>query len=171
MKKLLLGALLLLSTLSFSQKKEKLFSGGLIITNYKMDTRESSNIGVGVTFTLWNIYFDINSNWVGGRGEQLDFQSSQSYDTYKTNVLSINGGYSFQLNKKFIVTPTIGMTSNSDIWEDPIGNTTNFSIERESKVGIGCNMQFEPLHPLNLLVGYNTNEGLKFGIIIDFNSK
>jgi hypothetical protein len=172
MKNLILIATLLFSTICFSQDKQKLFSAGLIGVNYNsIDTRNSPDVGRGFAITMWNVYLDINSNWVSGRGNQLDFQSSQSYDTNKTNIVSLNGGYSFKLNDRFVFTPTIGITSVSDIWEDPIGETTNFSIERKSIVGFGCNIQFEPIHPLNLSIGYGSNEGFRFGFIIDFNKK
>jgi hypothetical protein len=171
MKRLILTYLLLTSFVCLSQGSGKLFSGGLILTNYNLDSRESSNLGIGAAFTLWNVYFDISSNWVSGRGNYLDFQSSQSYDTNKTNLLSINGGYSFRVNNRISITPTIGATSITDIWEDPIGNTTNFSVDRGTRFGAGVNVQIEPIHPLNIMVGYGTNDGLRIGVIMDFNSR
>jgi hypothetical protein len=161
-----------LSINTFSQTKDKpIFSGGLTFANYNIDTRKSPNFGVGVAFTLWNVYFDITSNWVNGAGEYLEYQSDSSYDTGKTNVVSGNLGYSFQLPKNFILTPYCGMVATTDIWEDPILNTTNFAVKRETKFNVGGLIQYEPIHPLNIYFGYANYEGVKFGVIIDFTPK
>jgi hypothetical protein len=170
MRNLILGVLLLLSTLSFSQNTKPIWFGAVGISNYNTDAKKSSNTGFGFSMTMWNVYVEINSNWSFGSGNYLDFQSSQSYNTGKLSIMTINGGYSFNaLEDKIILTPMIGYSSTTEIWEDPIGATTNFNGPSKSYVNLGGIVQGKVSKVVYPYVGYGTFDGLKFGVSFKLN--
>ena len=188
MKKLFLGALLLLSTLGFSQTTkpkndaysqymkiynhqyglDKNFFGSIGISNYNLHSK-SSDMGFGISLTLWNVYFEFNSNFASGKGDNLNFQSSQSYNTGKLTASTLNIGYAIKADKERIVlTPFIGMGFTSEIWEDPIGMTTQFTKNEKTEFNMGCIAQYRATKSIYPYIGYGTFDGIKAGISFNF---
>lgn len=121
MKKLLLTLILVISLplVSFSQNNLSC-SMGLGVVAYSIDTKSASPVGLNMSISFDKIYMDFSSNLASGKGEYLDFSSSETYSANKINVGVINIGYIIS-NDRFYIIPIIGYGWSKDIYQDPIG--------------------------------------------------
>lgn len=166
MKKFIISLILIITIpiITFSQID---FSLG--ISNYSVDTKESTSVGFNFGFSYDFLYFDASSNFVSGKGEQLDFSSSSTYKTDKVNIVLINIGVNIYLVKSiWSITPLIGYGTTSAIYEDPIGWDTYYYDDKRGYANFGI-MSKLYLNELGIFIGTGTIENFKLGISFKVN--
>src|SRR5690606_440168 len=138
MKKLLfLIAVLFLSVSScYCQNNNLGFSFGAGVSVFSEDAKESSNVGAYLSFSINKVYFSIASNFAKGKGEELDYSSSETYNSNKVVLGLLNFGYIFEINK-FNIIPVLGYGWSREIYEDPIAFDTYFYGDSETHFNAG----------------------------------
>lgn len=163
MKKLFSSILLVISVFIFGQENKPLYFMGAGFGVFSGDTRESSAVGLNLNFALANVYMDFSSNFSTGDGEELDYSSSQTYESDKLQVNLINFGYAIRLNKVSII-PVMGYGWTRKIYQDPVAFDTYFYGDSEGKFNIGAIGVFEAFKGGGFYAGVGSFEVFKAGV-------
>lgn len=138
MKKFVL--LILLSTaftiIGSAQSSEITGMIGAGVSVFDAETKESSNAGVSLSFAISGFYIDLSSNFASGDGEELEFSSSQTYESDKLLVSVINFGYMVPVGE-IRITPVMGYGWTREIFQDPVGWNTYYYGDAEGHFNIG----------------------------------
>jgi hypothetical protein len=152
----------------FSQRLD-VFDMSLGVTVFSLDTKSSSNVGVNMGITIDNFYCDLSGNMSTGKGEYLDFSSSNTYSANKSNVSIFNVGYNIFIlqSKNWSITPIIGLGWISDIYQDPIGWETYFYGDTETYFNFGFISKIY-IDKVGVFAGMGILEKFKFGLSYSF---
>jgi len=131
-----------------------------------IQTKESSNLSLEMSVTLFGLYIDAASNLAKGEGTKLDFSSNQTYSTNKVEIVSMNFGYAIPLSysKPIYFTPFVGFVSTYDIYEDFVPPVTYFTKEDKTYFNAGGLIMCNVNDLVNLQIGISTKQYIKFGI-------
>lgn len=124
-------------TLSLSTFSQIYVSGGLSL--YNINTNRA---GMSIGFGFNKAHLDVSSNFASGEGEQLNFQSNQSYLTEKISMSVINFGYYVAVIDELQILPIIGVYSKRDIAQDPIAFETWFFTNEKLGLNAGLGAQY-----------------------------
>jgi len=167
MKKVLLSIVVMLvfTLTSFSQSDLSLG-----VTGFSLDTKLSSKVGINLGVSINHFYCDLSSNMASGKGEELDFSSSSTYNANKLSVGVINVGYNFYIlpSHMWSVTPMIGYGYAREIYEDPIGWDTYFYGNTNSYINFAIITKVY-IDKVGIFVGTGVIEKFKFGLSYKFN--
>jgi len=150
----------LLFSVGVMAQKEVMF--GLTGNQFNFDTRNSSQRGYGMIFSWNKIYMDISSNFAQAEGEQLKFSSSSTFTLNKVQAMCLNFGYILKL-KSVAVIPIIGWGNTGDIYQDPVGWMTYYTVDK-SHFNVGIIGRLLVAKQFSIQGGYATFEGIKIGI-------
>ena len=164
---LLLSILIISSSNLYSQNSDYTLSTGIGLSYFNEDTQDASPVGVSFSLSVYNFYFGFASNLAKGKGEELDYSSSETYNANKTSVAVINFGYIIDLNK-FGIVPLIGYGSSRKIYEDPISFDTYFYGDRVSKINFGVKGMYFINDTIGITLGIGTYEMLTAAINFRF---
>lgn len=157
--------MLVLTLTSFSQSDVSLG-----VVGFSLDTKLSSEIGLNMGVSINHFYCDLSGNMATGKGEELDFSSSSTYNANKLSVGVINVGYNIYILPTHLwsVTPMIGYAWGREIYEDPIGWNTYFYGDTKSYVNFGLITKVY-IDKVGIFVGTGVIENFKFGLSYKFN--
>ena len=133
------------------------------VSYFPIDTKDASNVGFNIMFTINKIYCDISSNGASGDGEELDFSSSYTRPANKLNVGVFNVGYIISVKKVSII-PMVGYGWSNEIYQDPIGWDTYYygKATGHFNIGVAGNVQLSKM--VGLYVGVGNYERFKAGL-------
>lgn len=167
MKKILfLISIIVISTMTISAQIDI----SLGMTGFALNTKSSSKIGFNMGLTINHFYCDFSNNFASGKGEELDFSSSNTYKADKLSVGIINVGYNINVfpSNTWYITPLIGYGYARDIYEDPVGFDTYFYGKTKSYFNFGVITKVY-LNKFGIFGGIGTFEKFKFGLAYKFN--
>jgi hypothetical protein len=167
MKKLLL---VLFSMLVFTLTSFGQTDLSLGVTGFSLDTKLSSKVGLNIGVSINHFYCDLSSNMASGKGEELDFSSSSTYNANKMSVGVINVGYNIFIlpSKIWSITPMIGYGYAREIYEDPIGWDTYFYGDTKSYINFAVITKVY-VNNIGIFAGTGVIERFKFGLSYKFN--
>lgn len=140
------------------------------LVNFYEKPEHSSDIGVHFGGSFYGIYIDLSSNLAYGRGEEVDFNSNDSYEKRREDLFTFNIGVvaaTFFKDRavQFEVIPVIGFYSMLDVYQSPEGYDTKCfsSIPLESNLNAGVVLRITD-KKMGLLLGMGTCEKYKLGL-------
>lgn len=162
MKKYLI-LIFIMVLLSVKVQGQNIFSIGAYGTVFNQDTKNASRIGIGSSFTLFNIYIDFSSNLAKGKGEYLNYSSSYTTSANKKAVSVFNVGYVFSF-KKLKAIPLVGVGYVSNIYEDPLLFDSYYLGDKFAKLNVGFVLAYPILDFIDVTVGGGIFEMAKIGL-------
>lgn len=130
---------------------------------FNTESFESSNVGISLSMELANFYLGYSTNFAAGKGEELDYSSSQTNKTDKLRIYEINIGYTISL-KKFSITPLLGFNTESKIYEDPIAFDSYYYGDKERNFSIGVTGSYYFSDHFSVYLGTGTYQIFKTGL-------
>jgi hypothetical protein len=103
-----------------------------------------------------------------GKGEELNFSSSSTYNANKLSVGVINFGYNILPSNIWSVTPMIGYGYAREIYEDPIGWNTYFYGDTKAYINFAIITKIY-VDKIGIFIGTGVIEKFKFGLSYKFN--
>jgi len=119
------------------------FSMGIGVSVTNLDVGSASPVGMAFDFNVFKFHFDFATNLASGKGDELDFSSSETTKSDKQSWYSINMGYNFDLKNNWYLVPKVGLVVLNDIWEDPVGWNTYYEESAGTKVQCGVEIRKE----------------------------
>lgn len=169
MKKNILMVLLTLTIpiIALSQTTDLDVMLGAGVSVFNADTKESYSAGISFSFAISGFYIDLASNFASGDGEELEFSSSQTYDSDKLLASVINFGYMIPLGN-FRITPVIGYGWTKEIFQDPVGWDTYYYGDSEGRFNIGVKGMILFDEKVGLYFGVGCYERISGGLSLYF---
>ena len=138
-------------------------SMGLGVSVTTLDVGSASPVGLVFDLNMWNVHLDFASNMATGKGEYLEFSSTQTTKADKQVWYAINAGYNIEIKNSWYIVPKIGCIILRDIWEDPVAWDTYYEESAGTKAQFGAEIRKEINH-VNLKVCSSTTEIFSAGI-------
>lgn len=172
MKKILLIVLLIFPLVVNAQNERRKISfdigmgAGYSTLN---DHKNSSNIVWSNSISIMGFYFEFNMNLAKGKGEYLNFSSSQTYPSNKTNISSYLAGWNVYIPKSnFVVVPKIGVVEKTEIFEDPVLFNSWYKGNPEYKFTVGASVKYLFKNNLGIVLGASLHQPISVQALIWF---
>ena len=117
------------------------FSMGLGTSITGLEVGSASPVGVIWEMEIVNVYIGFASNLAAGKGEYLEFSSSQTSKSDKQSWYAINFGYNFPIKKGWSFLPKLGFIITQDIWQDPVGWDTYYKKTDKTVPQVGVDIR------------------------------
>jgi hypothetical protein len=147
--------------------KQDEISFGLSFTNVEAFKSNSTGLSIGYDYDWFHV--DFATNFATGEGDELEFESSETYKEDKRSWYILNFGMNIQPIENVILTPKIGYVSIKDIYTDPIGTDTYFMEHYKTKFNLGVIVKYTT-NNITLRVGTGIVEVIYVGIGINLNN-
>lgn len=110
----------------------------------------------------------MSSNFASGEGVELDFQSSQTYESSKLLIGSMNIGYAAINYKGFALIPSIGIVFTQKIYQDPILFDSYYMEKESTLLNYGMIIKYYFNDNIGVLIGVGNLEMTKISICYKF---
>lgn len=130
------------------------------------DVLNANTMGLYLGYNYNWAHIDFSSNFAKGKGDKLDFESSQTYKEEKRSWFILNFGTNIYVSESFLITPKIGIASIENIYTDPIGEDTYFTEPYKTKLNLGTEIKYWFDKDMAISIGTGLTESFHMSIIM-----